>query len=66
MSAEMKTQGEALQQLGDKVAAALPGAVQKVTVAFGELTLDAEASAGGPRSIHLSARRSGLRFVLIR
>lgn len=44
MSAEIETQGDALQQLGDKLAAALPGAVQKVTVAFGELTLDVEAA----------------------
>ena len=44
MSAEIETQGVALQQLGDKIAAALSGAVHKVTVAFGELTLDVEAA----------------------
>lgn len=44
MSAEIETQGDGLQALGDKVAAALPGAVKKVTVAFGELTLDVEAA----------------------
>ena len=44
MSAEIETQGDALQQLGDKIAAALSGAVHKVTVAFGELTLDVEAA----------------------